>query len=489
MRRTSMPAALTSVTLLALAGDARAFPADERWVEVELAGRSLVDPSGDGTPDLIGEEGASGLAWYADADSVYFRVRFAEPALATDAVVAVMLALDGAAQTLDVMLVSDGVAGEVAAYTGDGATGLLPTWTRVGGDTAPERVQVTPPFLDFSVPRALAEDAGWMPNAAGFAVVASGDAIGSWSDVLGCADLACAPADLRSSALVVDTDSDGLTTPEELFLGLPPTDADADDDGLLDSLESAFDDGDQDGLVDARDCDSDADGLPDGLEAGVVEPTSGTAEGPCFRSDEDPSTTSDGLLADTDQGGLIDGAEDVNRNGRLDAWETDPADPSDDLDTDGDGVADVLEAAAPDGLVDDADSDGDGVSDAAEWLWDFDEDGLPAFIDDDSDGDGFLDSHEGSADTDEDGWIDALDPDSDGDGRLDADEGEADIDCDGVVNRLDADDFDGYCDAPDVDPNFEDEQVIRPEGSLGGCTQLPAPLWLFGFGLLVRRRR
>jgi hypothetical protein len=391
---------------------------------------------------------------------------------------------------MDALFVADGGAGEVAVYTPDGSEGLFPEWSRIAGDSSPDRTRTAGTFLDFAISRADAEATGWAPDAAGFAIVVAGPSVGAWTDILRCADLACEGGDLRSSALSVDSDLDGLTTPEELTLGLPPGDADADDDGIIDSLESFEADGDQDGIVDVRDCDSDSDGLPDGLEAGISVPSAGTNEANCFIADLDPGTTSSPAVSDTDGGGLIDGAEDVNRNGRVDDWETDPSSAADDADTDGDGIADVLEGRSEDGVVDDVDSDGDGISDAAEWLWDLDEDGVPAFLDDDSDGDGFSDALEGADDTDEDGWIDALDTDSDGDGRDDALEGGADIDCDGVDNRIDADDFDGYCDSAEVDPDFEDEEVSRPAGTLGGCGVVGAPTWfLFPVLVAIRRRR
>lgn len=69
--------------------------------------------------------------------------------------------------------------------------------------------------------------------------------------------------------------------------------------------------------------DSDQDGLTDSQEQGAENPT-------------DPSD------ADSDDDGLADGAEDLNRNGRVDPEETDP----NQADTDGDGVPDSQEAQA-----------------------------------------------------------------------------------------------------------------------------------------------
>jgi hypothetical protein len=49
-----------------------------------------------------------------------------------------------------------------------------------------------------------------------------------------------------------------------------------------------------------------------------------------FRADADPLTTTDPFRADTDGGGVADGAEDRNADGMVTAPETDPLSPSDD---------------------------------------------------------------------------------------------------------------------------------------------------------------
>jgi hypothetical protein len=79
------------------------------------------------------------------------------------------------------------------------------------------------------------------------------------------------------------------------------------------------------------DADADNDGLPDGLETGVTaaDPDTDLARG-FFRSDQDPASTTDPLDADTDGGGAPDGVEDVNANGTVDGSESDPQDPADD---------------------------------------------------------------------------------------------------------------------------------------------------------------
>ncbi len=205
------------------------------------------------------------------------------------------------------------------------------------------------------------------------------------------------PADDRGT----DTDMDGLTDDEERMAGTNPMDADSDDDGVIDGREPRWSiDSDGDGLINALDPDSDNDGLFDGTELGVATPPTGTdVSRGHFRADADPTTTTDPTKADTDNGGVSDGAEDPNRNGRIDAGERNPNDPSDDtmrpVDTDMDGLTDDQERAAGTDPMD-ADSDDDGVKDGAEPNW--------------------------SDDTDGDGLINALDPDSDNDRLFDGTE-------------------------------------------------------------------
>ena len=83
-------------------------------------------------------------------------------------------------------------------------------------------------------------------------------------------------------------------------------------------------------------CDTDRDGLPDGLELGVDTPLSDTSLGAgCFVADLDTNTTTNPNSADTDGDSpdavlCLDGVEDANGNGRVDApTETDPNNPGD----------------------------------------------------------------------------------------------------------------------------------------------------------------
>jgi hypothetical protein len=158
------------------------------------------------------------------------------------------------------------------------------------------------------------------------------------------------------------------------------------------------------------------------------------------------------------------------------------------LDSNNDGVKDIAGTiyarfdANGDGRVDQAlDTDGDGIADVVDGepgqrgsLRDADGDGVPSSIDQDDDNDGIPDSVEGDVDSDGDGVIDRLDRDSDNDGipdRVemglpnpsgvdanhngidDAYEGVTvrDTDHDGIPDYLDTDsDNDGISDAKEV---------------------------------------
>ena len=122
-------------------------------------------------------------------------------------------------------------------------------------------------------------------------------------------------ATIAVDSLVGDTDLDGDSLPDSLETVANAADDDVDDDGLLDGLDSAT------FLADVDD-----DGLPDGLEVGLTAPQgydTDLAAGH-FRPDLDPASTTNPFVADTDGDGIIDGTEDANHNGRVDAGETDP---------------------------------------------------------------------------------------------------------------------------------------------------------------------
>lgn len=248
-----------------------------------------------------------------------------------------------------------------------------------------------------------------------------------------------------SDLIIIDTDGDLLIDEEEAANGTNPNDADSDDDGILDGEELAM--GTHPLL-----CDTDEDGLPDGLEAGISAAHADTnTEAGCFIGDRQPSTQTDPLNPDTDGGGRLDGEEDVNHDGNANIWEGNPNDADDDIDSDGDGIIDVLENRCEAGFSEDA--DGDGLLDIFEGFTDTDNDGTPNFCDSDDDDDLIPTAVEGdqAADFDQDGIINAYDEDSDNDGILDIDEGILDSDCDDQPAFLDTNPHDGPCADSDGD--------------------------------------
>ncbi len=350
------------------------------------------------------------------------------------------------------------------------------------------------------------------------------------------------PRDGADDTAPADDDDDGLTNDEEELIGSDPDDADSDDDGVLDGAEhNGHRDTDGDDLINVLDPDSDNDGLLDGTERGVTTPHPDTdvAAGN-FVPDADPTTTTFQLVPDTDNGGVNDGIEDTNRNGRIDEGERNPNDPADDgvsvADRDGDGLSNDEETAAGTD-PDDADSDDDGVIDGDEPSWDEDTDGddIINARDPDSDNDGILDGtelgvtdNERHPDTDADAGnfvpdadptttTDPLDPDTDKggvpdgvedsnrNGRIDdgerdpnnpVDDGgvnEGDRDGDGVPDDIDNcpddangdqgdDDGDGTGDACDSDPGFDGD--FRITG--GGCSAAAGSAdWAFVLGLAM----
>jgi hypothetical protein len=101
---------------------------------------------------------------------------------------------------------------------------------------------------------------------------------------------------------------------------------DSDEDGIVDVLEDANHNGVVDeGETDPYDPDTDDDGLQDGTELGVaLQDVGAGTDLNYFQPDLDPATTTDPLDDDSDADGRNDGDEDRNRNGRVDAGETDP---------------------------------------------------------------------------------------------------------------------------------------------------------------------
>jgi len=204
---------------------------------------------------------------------------------------------------------------------------------------------------------------------------------------------------------IADSDGDGLPDGEE---------GDKDADGRIGPNESdpILEDTDGDGVGDGQEkrlgtypnaCDSDDDGLSDGVEVGATRPasTGGSchgleAAGTNYKNPHEMNP----LNPDSDADGLMDGVEDANGNGWIEAEESDPSV----ADTDRDGLEDGVEAKGDFGRDGVPDFDlrlitaGPKCSPPPD-ISDVDCDGIPNAIDVDSDDDGCPDSQEG-------GWVD-----------------------------------------------------------------------------------
>ena len=212
-----------------------------------------------------------------------------------------------------------------------------------------------------------------------------------------------------------DNDGDGIPnfrdTDDLSVTGALTSTADINNDGVYDVYDQ-----DLDGVPDFRDRDSDNDGIPDLVEAG------GT---------------------DVNGDGVIDGLEDTDGDGIFDNVDVDITGGAD---VDGDGIDDNFDFS----IVGGVDSDGDDIIDSADL--DRDGDGFPNVVDAEPDNGAVATSLLTVLDSDGDGLGDPFDTDSDGDGIPDLIEaGGTDADGDGRVDDLTDTDFDGFVDSFDSD--------------------------------------
>ncbi len=272
-----------------------------------------------------------------------------------------------------------------------------------------------------------------------------------------------------SSANLQDTDGDGTLDfrdqdDDEDNISTAVEDVDSDGNWTNDKFQGGgatpdylfFNDSDRDRVADGQDADGDNDGISDTDEYDntVYRNPFGDQDGDGVFNYNDPDNPNalDGTTALTDS----------NSDGIWDEYDTDLDGVPNffDLDSDNDGIPDIVEAGG-------TDSNNDGILDGIE---DSDDDGIPDNVDVDSapgnggsgvdtDGDDIDDTFDADqtagTDADGDSILDTFDFDDDGDGIIniiDADEGGAaladgDFDGDGLQNRIDLDsDSDGITD-------------------------------------------
>jgi len=346
-----------------------------------------------------------------------------------------------------------------------------------------------------------------------------------------------------------DTDGDGV---------IDSLDLDSDNDGILDIIEADGVDSNNDGRVDDA-TDSDKDGLADVVDRFVNEANAPVdaqsarmvtvlavpdTDGDTHPDFQDVDSDNDGIsdlieagtsiTNDTNNDGMIDGSVDVNG---IPTTVTPVAVPIDtdsdgipnyrDLDSDNDGLLDVIESGGLDrdgnGLIDtpnilvdsttlsdvvesnnshlpaSLDRDGDGVIDDNT---DNDKDGIMNVVDEtmntfatapskDSDGDGISDEYDidddndgipdtveakgnVNRDTDGDGVIDSLDLDSDNDGILDIVEAlGTDSNNDGRVDDATDSDKDGLADVVDASATTANNPTDENSGRMASLLLIP----------------
>ena len=196
---------------------------------------------------------------------------------------------------------------------------------------------------------------------------------------------------LETDAARSDSDSDGLSDPDEIAGCTEPTNPDTDGDGLKD--------GEEVNNYGTNPCDnhSDNDNIPDGEEARgdngyVTDPANPDTDGDGLRDDVEIAQGTNPTIADTDGDGLTDKEE-------VDAG-TDPLDP----DSDDDGVVDGDEGdsdccSTNEACCDTGDTACCDEADLCCWYGDADGDGTINAEDEDSDGDGMSDGEEAAAGT------------------------------------------------------------------------------------------
>lgn len=256
------------------------------------------------------------------------------------------------------------------------------------------------------------------------------------------------------NALDTDDDDDGLETHTETFLGTNPLLHDTDGDGLSDLEEigrstDSPKDTDNDGVIDALDTeeerDQDSDGLSDAIEAKIsTNPAKVDSDG-------------DGINDLVEVGSNPEKPIDSDLDGIIDALDT-----VDDSDTDNDGITDEQEKMLGSN-PNKKDSDNDGINDNIEigknieQPLDTDEDGILNINDKDDDNDRLTTRFELNIGTN------PLSKDSDGDNLDDAYEVRS---ADSTNNTLRNTDGDAFIDAIDIDDD-NDKLLTATELKIG----------------------
>ncbi|WP_035846386.1 beta strand repeat-containing protein, partial [Crocinitomix catalasitica] len=249
------------------------------------------------------------------------------------------------------------------------------------------------------------------------------------------------PGDGDGGTALTNPDTDGDGVDDRL-------DLDSDNDGIADVIENGGTDADGDGILDDF-ADVDGDGFSDIVDTDDnTVPGAGDGGTTLPNGDFDMDGIPNNLDLDSDNDGIVDviegGGTDVDGNGVLDDF----------TDVDGDGFSDVVD-------TDDNTVLGTGDGGTALPLPNTDGEGGANYLDIDADGDGIIDNIEGQTtadyiaptgtDSDGDGIDDAYDIDESGtpivpnnhDGDVNADYVDTDSDNDGESDLIEGHDLDG----------------------------------------------
>ena len=481
-----------------------------------------VDADGDGVIDCTVGFGADGFC--PDVDPIDGGTALPDPD--TDG--------DGVEDRLDLDSDNDGVsdAGESGGDDADG-DGIIDSMGDADDDGIPDTCDVDITLgADAIGPDGIDDSCQVGPDT-------DGDGISDTSD-----------SDADGDGFDDSADSDDNNMPGAGDGGTPLPDPDSDGDGVVDHLDL---DSDNDGIPDVEETggvDTDGDGVidctvgfgPDGYCPDVDPADGGT---PLPDPDTDMDGINDALDKDSDNDGISDakesGSPDADGDGEIDCsagfgadgfcpdvdtgdggtsapqpdTDMDGIPNHEDLDSDNDGIPDILESGGTDmdgdGKVDgsaDDDSDGipntcdvdvtlgadvigpDGIDDSCQGGTDSDGDGIQDSSDPDADGDGFTDTVDSDdnntpgtgdggtpapdTDSDMDGTPDREELDSDGDNIPDSVEaGSPDADEDGLVDDLTDTDGDGLADS--VDPDNGGTPVDPPDSDGDGIPDFQEP--------------
>ncbi|WP_206052172.1 T9SS type B sorting domain-containing protein, partial [Nonlabens xiamenensis] len=282
------------------------------------------------------------------------------------------------------------------------------------------------------------------------------DANGDWSAVVPAGDIT---VDLNDTTLPMGLSITTIGSDPETVTAIAGTSVATLDDGYAN-------DRDGDGIPDVDDIDDDNDGILDVLEGGGDSDGDGIPD--WFDQDSDNDGIPDNIEAQTTGGYINPSGVDSDGNGLDDAYETTPGagEGIDPIDFDDDGLPDYL----------DDDSDGDGVPDSTE-VSDFDNDGVPDIIasgvdedmdglDDAFDGDisGYGDPNGGIVDNDPADDLNNTDGDAEPDYR-DVDDDNDDLITgggDGIPSDFDGDGIPDYLDSDPRDVNIYN--AVTPDG-------------------------